>query len=163
MSQTYLGNEFKKGLTALRNGQPYSAVAHLRQALTNDRNNAFCLSYYGVALARAEQNWALAEASCLAALRMKRNQPYLYLNLAEVYRRAGELDDALSTLYNGLQFTQWDPLLVRALEEMGVRRPPVFPFLGRKNFLNRQLGKLRYRFGRQSKASALESLRTARS
>jgi len=163
MNQIDLVSEFKKGLTALRNGQPHSAIAHLRQALTNDKNNPFCLSYYGLALARAKHNWAMAEASCLAALRMKRNQPYLYLNLAEVYRRAGEVEDALSTLYNGLQFTQWDPLLVRALEELGIRRSPVLTFLDRKNFLNRQLGRLRHRFEDQGKVSALEKLRTARS
>ena len=163
MSRTELASEFKKGLTALRNGQPYSAAAHLRQALINDRDNPFCLSYYGLALARAEQNWAMAEASCLAALRIKRNQPYLYLNLAEVYRRAGEVEDALSTLHNGLQFTQWDPILVRALEEMGIRRSPVLSFLDRKNFLNRQLGRLRQRMEGQGKASALERLRMARS
>lgn len=163
MNRTDVVSEFKKGLTALRNDQPHNAVAHLRQALATDHENPFCLSYYGVALARAEHNWAMAEASCLAALRVKRDQPYLYLNLAEVYRRAGEREDALTTLYNGLQFTQWDPVLVRALEELGIRRPPVLSFLDRKNFLNRQLGRLRHRIEGQGKASALERLRMARS
>jgi predicted Zn-dependent protease len=162
MSQTELVSEFKKGLTALRSGYPNSAVAHLRKALENDSGNPFCLSYYGLALARAEHNWAMAEASCLAALQMKRNQPYLYLNLAEVYRRAGEMQDALSTLYNGLQFTKWDTVLVRALEELGVRRPPVLSFLDRKNFLNRHLGRLRHRLEGQGKVSALEHLRMVR-
>jgi len=156
-------NLFKNGLTALQHGYSRSAVAHLQKAFEHDRGNPFYASYYGLALARAEDDWAKAEGLCQGALRMKRDQPDLYVNLAEVYHRAGKLEDALWILYNGLHFTQWDSRLVRALEELGVRRPPVLSFLDRRNFLNRQLGKLRHRFEGQGRVSVLESLRMARS
>ncbi len=155
-------SEFKKGLGALRNGYLNSALFHLQKAVEHDGSNPFYLSYYGLVLARVERDWERAEASCLAALRFLRTDPHLYLNLAEVYRRSGDLDDALCTLYNGLQFTKWDSRLVRALEELGIRRPPVLTFLSRKHFINRQLGKLRHRFERQGKTSTLESLRMGR-
>ena len=164
MIQMELMNEFKIGLAALRNGHVKSAVVHLRKAVEYDSANPFCLSYYGVALARAEHDWTTAEDCCLAALRLERRQAHLYLNLGEIYRMAGNLQDALATLYNGLQFTRWDPLLVRALEELGIRRRPVLPFLDRKHFLNRRLGDLRQRFDhRQDRLSVLERLRMARS
>ena len=163
MSQCDPKHEFKEGLLALRNGYFNSALAHLQKAVEHDNDNPFYLSYYGLAIARAEHNWTKAETSCLAALRMKCNVAHLYLNLAEVYRRGGDLKDALSTLYSGLQFTKWDPLLIRAIEDLGIRRSPVFPFLDRKHFLNRHLGKLRYWMGRQGRSSALESLHLARS
>lgn len=152
-------DEFKQGLEALRNGYTNSALFHLQRAVECDGNNPFYLSYYGVALARVERNWQRAEASCLAALRFLRSDPHLYLNLAEVYRRAGALDDLLWTLYKGLQFTKWDSRLVRALEELGIRRPPVLTFLNRKHFINRQLGKLRQKFEGKGKVSSLESMR----
>jgi len=155
-------NLFKNGLTALKNDYSESAVIHLRKAFEHDSGNPFYASYYGLALARAEDDLTKAEGLCQAALRMKRDQPDLYVNLAEVYRRAGKLEDALWTLYNGLHFTQWDSRLVRALEELGVRRPPVLSFLDRRNFLNRQLGKLRRRLERRDRVSALESMRIAR-
>lgn len=163
MSQSEPANEFKMGLTALRNGYANSALAHLRKAVECEGGNPFYLSYYGLALARAEHDWATAEDCCLAALRQERNQAPLYLNLGEVYRGAGELPNALATLYHGLQFTRWDPLLVRALEQLGIRRRPVISFLDRKHFINRHLGKLRHRLDRQHSLSALEKLRMARS
>jgi tetratricopeptide (TPR) repeat protein len=162
MSKINPVDEFRKGIAAMRNGYLNSALFHLQKAVEHNGNNPFYLSYYGVALARVERDWQRAEASCLAALRFLRTDPHMYLNLAEVYRRAGQLDDALSTLYNGLQFTKWDPTLVKALEELGIRRPPVLSFLNRKSFVNRQLGKLRHKFEGKGKPSSLETLRTAR-
>ena len=156
-------SEFKKGLAALQNGYSGFAAIHLRKAFEHDSGNPFYVSYYGLALARTQDDWAKAESLCQAALRMMRDQPDLYVNLAEVYRRAGKLEEALWTLYNGLYFTQWDAHLVRELEDMGVRRPPVLSFLGRKHFLNRQLGKLRHRLEGRGRISALESMRIARS
>lgn len=163
MSQFESVNEFKRGLTALQKGFPKSAVVHLRNAFEHDSGNPFYVSYYGLALARAGDDRARAQGLCHAALRMKTDQPDLYVNLAEVCRRAGELEDALWALYNGLHFTPWDSRLVRALEELGVRRPPVLSFLDRKHFLNRQLGKLRHRLEGRGKVSPLENLRIARS
>jgi tetratricopeptide (TPR) repeat protein len=162
MRQAELVNEFKEGLTALQRGFPISAVVHLRNAVERDNANPFYLSYYGLALARLGRDLAGAEDSCLAALRMKRTQAHLYLNLAEVYLRIGQREYALSTLYNGLQYTRWDNRLVRALELLGIRRPPVLTFLDRGNFLNRHLGKLRHRLSGHGRVSPLESLRIAR-
>jgi tetratricopeptide (TPR) repeat protein len=162
MSQSEPVNLFKNGLTALQNGYSKSAVIHLRKAFEHDSSNPFYVSYYGLALARAGDDWAKAEDLCQAALRMKSDQPDFYVNLAEVYRRAGSLEDALKTLYQGLHFTQWDSRLVWALERLGVRRRPVLAFLDRNHFINRQLGKLRRRIEGPGRVSALESLRIAR-
>ena len=162
MTEPEVVSEFKKGLTALRMGSPESAVAHFEKAVEMDKGNPFYLSYYGLALSRARSDWVKAVDSCLDALKMKRTEPHLYLNLAELYRQIGNVEYALNTIYNGLQFTRWDRRLVQALEIMGVRRPPVLSFLDRKNLLNRQLGKLRHRLQRQGNLSALERLRLAR-
>jgi hypothetical protein len=154
-------NEFKKGLTALLEGHPRSAVAYLRNAIDQDGANPFYVSYYGLALARTGLDWSRAEKFCLAALRVTRTQAHLYLNLAEVYRRAGKTEYAWSTLSNGLQFTRCDRRLVRALESLGIRRPPVLSFLDRRHFLNRQLGKLRHRLRGQAHIPVPEALRIA--
>src|SRR5579872_17783 len=163
MSQTELVNEFKEGLSALRKGLPQFAILHLRKALENDKANPFYLSYYGLALARMGQKLPEAEDFCVAALKIKRTEAHLYLNLAEVYRRVGQREYALFTLHNGLQYTQWDTRLLRALETLGVRRRPVLPFLQREHFLNRHLGRLRNLLVGHGGPSALETLRVARS
>ena len=157
--------EFKQGLSLLRNDYPGKALVHLTKAVELEKNNPFYLSYLGVALARAGKNWSLAEKLCsqtlqmkrtppefyLAeklcsqALQMKRTQPELYLNLAEVYGLAGNKEDAIETLSRGLRFTKQNEHLADALRRFGSRRPPVLGFLDRTHFLNRLFGKIRNR------------------
>ncbi len=144
MSESVAVKEFREGLALLGNGYASKAMGHFARARELDRNNPFYLSYQGLALAASERNWDEAEELCYTALRMRRTQPELYLNLAEVYRLAGKKSDALETLCEGLRYTKSDPRLAQALKRLGERRRPVLPFLDRQNFLNRQLGRLRH-------------------
>jgi Flp pilus assembly protein TadD len=137
--------EFKEGLSFLRSNYPRRALAHFTRALEKDRTNPFYVSYTGLATAAAKRDWQAAEELCYAALKMRRNQPELYMNLAEVYRLAGRRQEAVETLFEGMRFTNRDARLARALRRFGYRRPPVLPFFTRDHFLNRGLGKLRYR------------------
>src|SRR6202166_922190 len=98
MMDTEAFKEFKTGLTLLRDNYANRALNHIQKAAELEKNNPYYMSYLGVALARTEQKWADAERMCDAAVRMKRNQAQLYLNLAEVYMSAGRKDDALSAL-----------------------------------------------------------------
>ena len=144
MIDTEAFSEFKQALALLREHDPVRALAHIRRASELEPQNPYYLSYLGLALARAEHKWAEAERLCDTAVRMKRNQAQLNLNLAEVYVSAGRREDAVETLAMGLKYARRDPRLNRALGKLGMRRPPVLRFLGRKNFFNRQLGKLRH-------------------
>ena len=137
--------EFKEGLAFLRNNYAHRAVAHFSRALELDKMNPFYISYLGLAMAAGERNWEAAEDLCTQAVKMRRAQPELYINLAEVYRLAGKRQDAIETLSEGLRYTKRDPRIDDALHRYGFRRPPVFSFLDRNNIINRQLGKLRYR------------------
>jgi Flp pilus assembly protein TadD len=117
----------------------------MRRAVELERHNPYYRSYLGVVVARAERKWAEAEELCDTAVRMKRNQAQLYLNLAEVYLVAGRREDAVETLNTGLKYARRDIRLNLAINRLSQRREPVFPFLGRKHFLNRQVGQIRHR------------------
>lgn len=145
MADTEALKEFKEGLGHLGNNYPSKALPHFSKAAELDKHNPFYLSYKGLAIAAAQQNWDEAEELCYTALRKKRNETQLYLNLSEVYRLAGRKADAVEALATGLQFTKKDVRLTRALRKLGVRRPPVVSFLERTHFLNRHLGKFRHR------------------
>lgn len=136
---------FRVGLANLRDGQSFEALAAFRQAASLEPQNPYFLSYYGLALARSSRNWDEAEALCLAALRMRRQIPQLYLNLAELYRFRGRPGDAVDTLTDAMRYTGGDSRIKEALSVLGVRKPPVLKFLGRKNPLNRYLGRMRHR------------------
>ena len=157
--------EFKQGLSLLRNDYPGKVLVHLKRAVELEKNNPYFLSYLGVALACAERNWILAERLsyqaaaktptqsefdlaeklCSQALKMKRTQPEFYLNLAEVQGLAGNKEDAIETLSQGLKFTKQNGQLADALRRFGNRRQPVLRFLDRTHFLNRHFGKMRNR------------------
>lgn len=145
MGHTVAFEEFKLGLTRLRDGFPAQALQHIQRAAQLEQQNPFYLSYLGLLLALTRKRWAEAERLCTTALRIKRTHPQLYLNLAEVYLAAGQRQEAIEALVLGLQYTNRHPSLLRTLERISMRRPPILPFLPRANVVNRMLGRLRHR------------------
>jgi len=145
MLDTEAFREFKQGLTLLRDDYAIKALPHMRRAMELDKNNPYYMSYLGVVLALSEEEWGEAEKLCDSAVRMKRNQAQLYLNLAEVYKAAGRREDAIEALQAGLKFARRDVRLSIALSRLIPRREPVFSFLSRRNPLNRGFGRLRHR------------------
>jgi len=145
MMDTEAFREFKTGLTFLRDNYANKALPHMRRATELEKNNPYYMSYLGVVLARSEKKWGEAERLCDAAVRMKRNQAQLYLNLAEVYATAGRREEAVEALLAGMKFARRDVRLTIAMNRLVTRRAPVLAFLERKHPLNRQLGILRHR------------------
>ncbi len=145
MMDTEAFREFKTGLTFLRDNYANRALTHIKRAAELEKNNPYYMSYLGVALARTQQQWADAERLCDAAVRMKRNQAQLYLNLAEVYIAAGRRDDAREALISGMKYARRDIRLNIAMAKLTPRRAPVFSFLERKHPLNRHFGMLRHK------------------
>ncbi|MFB3921857.1 MAG: tetratricopeptide repeat protein [Terriglobia bacterium] len=145
MAEEEAVERFKEGMGLLRNNYASKAIPHFARALELDKSNPFYISYLGVAMAAGQRNWDSAEDLCTQAIKMKRTQPELYLNLGEVYRLAGRRQDAVETLTLGLTMTKRDSRIAMALNKYGFRRPPLLSFLDRDHFLNRELGKLRYR------------------
>ena len=145
MMDTEAFREFKTGLTLLRDNYAARALPHMRKAVDLDKNNPYYMSYLGVVLARSEKKWSEAEKLCDSAVRMKRNQAQLYLNLAEVYATAGRREDAVEALQSGLKYARRDVRLTIAMNKLTPRRAPVLSFLARRHPINRQLGRLRHR------------------
>src|SRR5436309_7536168 len=145
MMDTEAFRELMTRLTFLRDKHAYKALAHMRRAVELEKNNPYYMSYLGVVLARSEGKWGEAERLCDSAVRMKRNQAQLYLNLAEVYAAAGRRDDAVDALQTGLKYARRDIRLTIAMNKLTPRRSPVLGFLGPQNAVNRALGILRHR------------------
>src|SRR5215471_20674510 len=143
MSETEAFREFKQGLALLRDNYADKALPHMQRAAQLEKNNPYYMSYLGVVLARSEEKWAEAEKLCDNAVRLKRNQAQLYLNLAEVYATAGRKDDAVETLQAGLKYARRDVRLNIAMNKLTKRRAPVISFLKRQHPINRSLGKVR--------------------
>jgi Flp pilus assembly protein TadD len=144
MMDTEAFREFKQGLTLLRDNYAIKALPHMKRAAELEKNNPYYMSYLGVVLARSEHKWGEAEKLCDGAVRLKRNQAQLYLNLAEVYATAGRRDEAVEALQAGLKFARRDIRLNIAMNKLTRRRQPVLSFLKRHHPINRSLGKIRH-------------------
>ena len=137
--------EFREGLELLKNEYPEKAVAKLRSAFESDKRNPYYISFLGLSIARAEQNWEQALDLCETAVQLNRKEIKFHLNLIEVYALAGWHEKALRKLDNASKLFGDDSRLKRFRSKIVQRRNPVLPFLGRSHFLNRALGKLRHR------------------
>jgi len=104
------------------------------------------MSWYGVTLVLVEKNSSLGVVLCEQALRTAGPDPELLLNQARVHLSLNARERAVRAILRGLELFPKDPRLAVARDAIGIRSPPVIPFLSRKNPLNRVLGKLRHRW-----------------
>jgi hypothetical protein len=106
------------------------------------------LSALGLSLAANKGDFLHGIALCKEAIRLSPEDPVHYFHLGKVYLVGGKKHLALHAFRRGLKFG-YHRGLVREIERLGFRRPPVFPFLGRKHPLNRFAGMLFTRLGLQ--------------
>jgi tetratricopeptide (TPR) repeat protein len=142
--------EFKEGVKLLKNDYPQKALVKLQSAFESDKHNPYYISFLGVSIARAQQNWTQASELCDRAVQLNPKEIQFHLNVAEVHALAGLREMALHKLDYALGLFDNDPRLVRARSKIEKRRTPILPFLERGHFLNRQLGKLRHRILKNS-------------
>jgi tetratricopeptide (TPR) repeat protein len=138
-------DEFRKGVELLKNEYPQKALVSLRHAYESDKHNAYYSSFLGLAIARAQRKWHEASELCEIAVQLKPKEVQFHLNLGEVYASAGMREKALDKLDHALELFGEDKRLKNARNKVVNRRTLLLPFLGRKHFLNRELGKLRHR------------------
>jgi tetratricopeptide (TPR) repeat protein len=137
--------EFREGLELLKNEYPDKALLKLRKAFESDKRNPYYISFLGLTIARAEQNWEQALDLCETAVKLNSKEIKFHLNLIEVYALAGWREKALRKLDSASKLFGNDARLKRFRAKVVERRTPVLSFLGRGHFLNRELGKLRHR------------------
>jgi Flp pilus assembly protein TadD len=137
--------EFSEGVELLKNEYPEKALLKLRRAFESDKHNPYYMSFLGLSMARAEQKWDEASELCETAVQVNRKEIKFHLNLVEVFALAGQREKALDRLHSASRLFGNDARLKRLRCKLQKRSAPLLPFLGRKHFLNRELGKLRHR------------------
>ena len=137
--------DFREGMKLLRNEYPQRALVRFKRAFESDENNAYYISFLGLAIARAQRKWAQASDLCETAVQLNPKEIQFHLNLGEVYALSGMREKALQKLERALRLFGDDARLVEARGKVVKRRASVLSFFGRSHFLNRGLGKLRHR------------------
>lgn len=102
-------------------------------------------SYLGYGLARYENRVGEGLMLCRHAVKREFWQPENHLNLARTQLLAHNRRGAVEAVAAGLRVHDSHPVLEDLRAALGVRRPPVLPFLDRTHPVNRWLGVLRHK------------------
>ena len=76
---------FREGIKLLKNEYPQKALVRFKRAVEGDENNAYYISFLGLAIARAQRKWAQASDLCETAVQLNPKEIQFHLNLGEVY------------------------------------------------------------------------------
>lgn len=129
-----------------------SAFVIAREAYERYPEDPFALSYYGLLLVlvakKNKDGIKIAKRALKALKKSEYNQrtsyPVLHLNLGRAYLLSGDKNTAFDEFHKGLARDKENTDLTWELKKLGIRRPPVIPFLPRSFFINKHLGKLRH-------------------
>ncbi|MGA2192611.1 MAG: hypothetical protein ABSG42_04435 [Nitrospirota bacterium] len=139
------GELFKAGLFLLKRDRVKEALAAFRKALALKEKNPMYMSYTGLCMAVAEGKTREAVLLCEQAVQREFFHAELYLNLGRVYYIAGNRRKAHAAFRKGMTLDKESRNLRAELERMGIRKPPVFPFLDRRHPINKLTGKVLHR------------------
>jgi len=131
----------------IRTGHAYDALKILRQLQTAYPKDALVYSYLGLTMVLTAADVTEGLRMCEKAATAGVQQPSLVANFVTACLETGDRERAVSALREGLGYHTDNKELNRLAWKMGVRRKPLFPFLGRSNFLNVWSGKLTWWLG----------------
>lgn len=138
----------------LKKNDVKSALATVKQAVADYPSDPFFLSYLGYLMAKVEKRSKEGCSLCENAVSLMRKAasedkeffyPILFLNLGRTYVLGGKKPEAIIAFQDGLKYDARNENIRAELAALGIRRPPVLPFLDRSNTINKYLGKLRYK------------------
>jgi Flp pilus assembly protein TadD len=134
-----------KGIEALSAHDDQRALDCFERAIQLERTPQAC-SYLAYCLAKVRGEYREANLLAYEALTADPGNPLFYLNLGRILALAGNPEQALLMLRQGLQYGMHLEIL-RQIEAIGNRRAPVFKKLARSHPINRFVGMVLARLG----------------
>ena len=137
--------EFEWAREYLAARQTLAALGHLEKALKLQDNPSW-YSYLGYCIAKQRGQINKGIDLCLSSLELEREEPVHYLNLGNIHLVSGNKSEALRVFREGMVRGNHKEIQ-RRLDEIGMRKSPVFKSLPRNNPVNRYLGILLSKLG----------------
>jgi hypothetical protein len=133
----------EEGLRLLAAGDPEGAHHAFGTAYRRAPSDPRVQSWYGFTLVTVERNSNLGVELADGAVRI-RPDPEIVINQARVAMALSQRLRAVRALERGLAVHPGNTQLLQARAALGTRRRPVIPFLSRRNWLNRVLGRMKH-------------------
>lgn len=145
MYNEHFSEEIQKGIAAAEQGHFEIALVYFEKGAAQGESPVL-LSYLGYCRAQVNRSLQGGAALCRAALQKDPNNPLHYLNLGRILLLAGQKEQAIAVLRQGLK-RQSSPQIVRELRRLGIRQQPVLALFPRNSLVNKYLGLLLARLG----------------
>ena len=150
-------DSFRKGVKALKNRfKQKEAMAFFEASLLLDSRaqkssgQPRYRSYYGLCLSTTKGKMKEALKLCRKATKDEFYNYEVWFNLGKVEREAGNQHKAHKALVRALHLSPRKTEIREELKNLGLRRTPMFSFLGRDHVLNRLMGRITYRKPRET-------------
>lgn len=131
--------------SAMQEGDTRAAFEHLSALLAKERSPLVCSSL-GFCIAREQRSFTDAVALCREAIKADPKNSVHFYHLGRVHLLAGDRGEAIRVFRLGLRQGKNNDI-IKELNRLGTRRPPVISFLRRDNPLNKSLGILLKKLG----------------
>jgi Flp pilus assembly protein TadD len=135
---------FGRAEVQIKRGRFREASVLITQALKMAPDNPVYISYLGYCIGSLG-NVDAAEKMCRRAMQLAPTLPIVLVNLGRILVEKGLRKEARVLLAQAYSIDNTNAPAALELSRLGVRRPPVFPFLKRNNFMNKYAGILRHR------------------
>jgi tetratricopeptide (TPR) repeat protein len=151
--------KFAHAVELISRNKVEGAMKNLEASLQISPNNADYLSHYGLCVALDHYDYRAARKLCERAIRLEPREVIHKVNLGRVLRLQGDIRGAHRAFIHAWKLDTSHPAAATELVRMGVRRPPVLPFLDRSNWLNIRLGRLRTEVERKGRSQTPQNAR----
>lgn len=145
MSNSYIEELYKKGVAAIDRGDTLSALVFFEKAIQIE-NNPSISSYFAYCISKERGQYIKAISLCEEAMNKEPEIPDIYLNLGRIYLLQNKKEEAVKIFREGMKFGK-NQRIIEELNKLGIRKPPVIPFLKRSNPINKYLGIILKRLG----------------
>jgi hypothetical protein len=134
---------------ALLETEPRAAHQLFERAWLRNLNDVRVLSHFGLTLVLVEGDRQRGIRFCEEAVRRGPVTSELLINLARALVQTRNKEHAVRALRKAHELAPDDPRVQGEFLSLGLRRPPLFPFLPRGFFLNKWIGRLTWRLRRR--------------
>lgn len=145
LSGTPADKEYQRAVYELGSGNVLGALSRLEAALKS-HDNAAWYSMLGFCIAKERGYLTKGEELCRDCIERQPEVPEHYYFLGRILLLSGRKQEALQVLRQGLAIGG-STTIKQLLQDLGVRKPPLFSRLHRDNPLNKYLGMVLVRLG----------------
>lgn len=138
MPSTEIENLLNNGLEALANGDTLSALVCFEKAIKIE-DLPIIRSAYAFCIAKERGLFSKAISLCEEAIEKDAGNAEHYLNLGRILLLSNRKAEAVKVFRKGLNY-ELNHEIVNELNKLGLRKPPIIPFLKRSNPINKYLG-----------------------